>query len=189
MSKPSLDTVIKRCLKNEVRAQEELYKLTYEALFNCALRYGKDKEEGQWIFNLAMLKIFNSLDRFKLGTNYLGWATTIIVRSSINYLRQNINHEKMMVRVDNDDYVNQGFELNEGLNRLEAERILELIQTLPDRERLVFSMYEIDGYTHVDIEAETGIKKNTSKWLLASAKKTLRKEVSMLYELKPCSNE
>ncbi len=185
-----IEDIIDKCRGGENRvAQRELYEYTYRKLLVCTLRYAKEREEGQWIFNLAMFKIYDSLDGYAKGTNYLAWARNILVRTSIDYLRKNAKNRSMMVPVEIQDDITLSREVNLALDSLETEQIITVIQALPERERLIFSMYEIDGYSHVEIEKHSGIKKNTSKWLLACAKKSLRKSIKGLYRIKKYSNE
>ncbi len=167
-------------MKQDRPAQEKLYNHTYGHLLGVALRYTKDREEAQWIFNLAMLKIFRSLSKYTPGTNYMAWARTIIVTTSIDHFRKSSKHSKLLVPVDFSEDDGKGQVLNEALDKIATEKILELIQGLEERERMIFSMYEIDGYKHREIEEMTGIKSNTSKWLLAQAKKKLRSKASFL---------
>jgi len=50
-------------------------------------------------------------------------------------------------------------------------------------------MYEIEGYKHAEIEKETKINQNTSKWLLAKAKKSLQFMINNSFNLKNHKNE
>lgn len=185
-----IEHIIKSCLKgNNRKAQKELYEYTYVHLLNSALRYTKDKNEAQWIFNIAMLKVFKSLSSYQKGSNYLGWARTIITRTCIDYIRKNSKHKETLVPIVSEKQTNEKHVINKALDKMEADKIIDLIQGLPERERLIFSMYEIDGYSHVEIQETTGIKKNTSKWLLAKSKKMLKEKLVNIYNIKSFSNE
>jgi RNA polymerase sigma-70 factor (ECF subfamily) len=94
-----------------------------------------------------------------------------------------------MVPVDIQQYENQATDFETGLNNLETEDIITLIQKLPDNERLIFTMYEIEGYKHSEIEKETKINRNTSKWLFVKAKKSLQFMINNSFNLKNHKNE
>ncbi len=189
MTELVLEELIEQCKTGERKAQRELYEHTYAKLLNASQRYTPGKEEAQWVFNHAMLKVFANLENYKENTNYLAWARTIIVKTAIDYLRKRIREDKMVVPIEAYDQDMASQEINTVLSQLETEAIIGLVQSLPDKERLVFSLYEIDGYSHVDIEKECNINQNTSKWLLAKAKKELRKKVSAMYQMKKSANE
>ena len=54
---------------------------------------------------------------------------------------------------------------------------MEFIQELPNQYQLVFSLYELDGYSHRQISALTGITEGTSKSNLFRAKMNLKKQI------------
>ena len=63
---------------------------------------------------------------------------------------------------------------NDAFLALDAEYILQAIQELPDATRMVFNLYELEGYRHADIAELLNISVGTSKWHLSEAKNRLR---------------
>lgn len=179
-----LKIIIEKCINSDRVGQYLLYDFTYKNLITAIALYTKDKTERDWVFNLGMLKVFSSLKNYQLGTNYLGWARTILVRSAIDHIRKNKSYNDQLAPVEVDDRTVNLSELNDALNTLENESLIKLIQSIPENERLIFTMYEIDGYTHTEIEKMTSINKNTSKWLLGKARKSLQKNAVIFFDLK-----
>ena len=52
-----------------------------------------------------------------------------------------------------------------------------IIQELPDRYRLVFNLYVLDGYSHQDIAAMLDITTGTTKSNLARARIILKEKI------------
>lgn len=179
-----LNEIIRKCIRSDRKGQHELYNFTYQNLITAVALYTKDRTEQDWVFNLGMLKVFSSLEKYQLNTNYLGWARTILVRSAIDHIRKNKSYNDHLSPVEIDEREVNTTELNQALNTLENESLIKLIQSIPENERLIFTMYEIEGYTHVEIEKMTAINKNTSKWLLAKARKSLQKNANKFFDLK-----
>lgn len=169
----SLSEVIQACQQGDRAAQQVLYTQTYAQLAAAVAIYCKDATDRDWVFNLGMLRIFGSLDNYQLKTNYMGWARTILVRAAIDHLRKNKSYNEHLAPVTPTEMENTVSVLNDALADIQTEVLIMLIQALPERERLIFSLYEIDGYTHKEIEKMTDIKMNTSKWLLTKARKAL----------------
>lgn len=184
----NLNTILKKCLSQDRIAQQQLYSYTYTHLCAAVAVYSKDNSEKDWVFNLGMLKIFKGLSKFEPNSNYLGWARTILVRSAIDHIRSNKKHSKNLSPIEIETQHVSSDDFNNIMNNLETEAIIELLQGLPERERMVFSMNELDGYTHKDIEELTAININTSKWLLAKAKKTLRSMINNSQDFKMLRN-
>ncbi len=187
--KNEISNIIKAAQQGQRSAQKKLYEHTYTNLLNCVLIYSKDLNDAQWLFNMGMMKVFGSIEKFELGTNYEAWASVILIRSCIDYFRKNKKYNETLVPVVIEDYNDKAIDVNNAINNLETGAIIELVQQLPEKERIVFSMYEIDGYSHVEISEMVGINKNTSKWLLAKSKKALRQKLNAVYNLKNSINE
>ncbi|MFT7443039.1 MAG: RNA polymerase sigma factor (sigma-70 family) [Maribacter sp.] len=57
--------------------------------------------------------------------------------------------------------------------------MLELIQKLPDRYRLVFNLYVLDDYSHKEIAEMLKISEGTSKSNLSRARQILKKQIEV----------
>jgi RNA polymerase sigma factor (sigma-70 family) len=57
--------------------------------------------------------------------------------------------------------------------------LLELIQKLPDRYRLVFNLYVLDDYSHKEIAEMLKISEGTSKSNLSRARQILKKQIEV----------
>ena len=55
--------------------------------------------------------------------------------------------------------------------------LLNLIQELPERYRMVFNLYVMEGYTHKEIGELLQINEGTSKSQLFEAKRALQKAI------------
>jgi hypothetical protein len=60
-----LKNIIPQCINQERKAQKKLYDYTYMELGTAVALYTKDYSERDWIFNMGMFKIFNSLENYK----------------------------------------------------------------------------------------------------------------------------
>jgi len=58
--------------------------------------------------------------------------------------------------------------------------LLNCIQQLPDRYRLIFNLYALDNYSHKEIAKLLNISEGTSKSNLSRARKILKNKLEML---------
>ena len=65
-----------------------------------------------------------------------------------------------------------------GIDKLNLDDLLRLIQQLPNGYRTVFNLYLIEGYSHNEISKMLEMEVSTSKSQLARAKKYLRELVN-----------
>jgi len=61
------------------------------------------------------------------------------------------------------------------------EKLLELIQSLPEGYRMVFNLYVFEDYSHKEIASSLNITENTSKTQLMKARRHLKKKINELY--------
>jgi len=60
---------------------------------------------------------------------------------------------------------------------ISLDYLLTIIQELPDRYRLVFNLYVLDGYSHKEIATLLDISQGTSKSNLARARVILKDKI------------
>jgi RNA polymerase sigma-70 factor (ECF subfamily) len=66
-------------------------------------------------------------------------------------------------------------EYSDIIDKISTDELIKLIQQLPEGYRLVFNLYEIEGYTHKEIAQLLNISEGTSKSQLHKAKQFLQK--------------
>lgn len=168
----NLNHIIKSCIHGDEKAQRELYLSYRTKWYMMAMRYGKNKQQADDIFQEGLIQIFNSLHLFdKKKGNFNTWSTRILVYAALKFLKKHnwIDHFKNLDEVfDYEDQQETVFE------KLAAKELTTIIQQLPLGYRLVFNLYAIEGYSHKEIAAELGISEGTSKSQLSKARKQLR---------------
>lgn len=84
-----LNQLIKECIRNNLLAQEKLYKYYYEDMFCACLRYTEDAHDVLSILYDAFLKVFLHISQYKkeLG-NFKAWLSAIVINTAINYTRR-----------------------------------------------------------------------------------------------------
>ncbi len=162
-------------IKKDRTAQKQFYDFIYENLFHIPNRYNKTKRLAEEIFNDAMLKIFESLNKQKKIDNALAWSSKIIFNTTIDSLRKEIKMSERFSYPDELPITESS--MNNALDHLAIEELFECIQTLDRNQLAVFSLYEIDGYSHKEISELINISVSNSKYLLHMAKKELRVKV------------
>ncbi|MDW7690785.1 RNA polymerase sigma factor [Flammeovirgaceae bacterium SG7u.111] len=171
-------TCIKACLKGKRTAQEELYKSYYGYGMSIAMRYAGNKEEAEEIFNDSFMKVFGKLKLYDLNKSFKGWVRRIIINTSIDYYRGKNQIEKGTICLEGASDITYSYDI---ISKLTAEQILTLLQKLPDKYRLTFNLYELEGYSHQEISEKMNIPVGTSRSNLTRAKNILREKVKELF--------
>lgn len=164
------EELIEGCRRQDRQAQKRLYDQYASKLFALCCRYIKDKMEAEDVLITAFTKILNRIDQYTGEGNFEGWMRKVVVNDALSYLRKNKN---MYLETD---IAAADFEPDEKLeDKLEAEDLLKMIESLPTGYRIVFNLYAIEGYSHKEIGEQLGISENTSKSQLSRARVALQK--------------
>ncbi|SDB62395.1 RNA polymerase sigma-70 factor, ECF subfamily [Flavobacteriaceae bacterium MAR_2010_188] len=167
----SLEQLIDQCKKEDAKAQSQIYKLFASKLFSVSLKYSKNYVEAEDTLHDAFVTIFNKISQYKGNGSFEGWMKRITVNTALQKYRGagvfnlvNENQiEDVVVEIDEED--------------LSMEFLLKIIQELPDRYRLVFNMYALDGYSHKEISKMLDISVGGSKSNLSRARLILKEKI------------
>lgn len=171
-SEEDIQILIRGCLRNDRRAQEELYKRYFPAMMSLCLRYVPDRSDAVEVLNDAWLKIFKQLARYDEAKAALyTWMRTILINTALDALRRQAVIRKREVRGEDND--EPGID-NDAISKLSGDELLGLIGQLPFTTRLVFNLYSIDGFSHREIADMLGISEGTSRWHLSDARRQLK---------------
>ena len=158
--------LVVECKQGSKKACYELYKLYSKAMLNVAFRIVGNIGDAEDVLQEAFLDVFTRIDSFRGETTFGLWLKQIVINKSINQLR------KRKVDFVNIDEVEVAEEEEADLGDLElkAEEIRQAIMSLPDRYRVVLSLYLLEGYDHSEIAHVLKISEGTSRSQFMRAK-------------------
>lgn len=172
-----LKKIIKECASGNKRAQEKLYHMLAPKMFGVCLRYAKDKTEAEDNLQDGFIKVFQNIGRFRHEGSLEGWVRRIMVNVSLEKFRK----QHLMHPVEDVSIYEEPQTSDDILAKISAHELMELIQQLPPRYRMVFNLNIMEGMNHKEISDEMNISVGTSKSNLARAREILKRKVAELY--------
>ncbi|NBQ48343.1 MAG: RNA polymerase sigma factor [Sphingobacteriia bacterium] len=169
--------LIALCIKQDRRAEHELYKRSYSYLMGICMRYARDKDSASAALNIGFMKVLKNLSSYDQQVPFNVWTRKIMVNTLIDEYRK-IKREREKVVYVETYYDNSDFcEVNQALERMDYRHLLNQISLLPEATRKVFNLFAIDGYAHKEIAEMLGISQGTSKWHLNAARQKLKEYI------------
>ena len=168
--------LIGQCLKGDRVAQKKLYENHFHDLYAICMRYAKNTDDAKDVLQDGFVKIFGKLKSYTGEGSFNGWMKLVMVHTALDFYRKQKREATVSYELESDDRVECDIEEN-----ISVKEILELINKLPDMQRLVFNLYILEDYTHRDIAKELNISEGTSKWYLCEARKTMKKLIEKMY--------
>ncbi len=167
----SLEELINNCKKGNRKAQEQLYRKYSHILFGICLKYSRNKTEAEDNLHDSFMTIFNKIGQFQSKGSFEGWIKRITVNTVLQKYR---NEEYLNVVTEN---IEEETEIDSEYMDIDLPTLLRYIQELPNKYRLTFNLYVLDGYTHKEIGEMLGTSSGTSKSNLARARTILKKKI------------
>ena len=169
--------IIEDCVSGNVRAQETLYNLLAPKMFGVCLRYSKDYTEAEDSLQEGFIRVFTYLKNFRHEGSLEGWVRRIMVNVSLEKFRK----QNVMYTVEDISIYDSKHSSNDTIEKITADELIELIQELPPRYRMVFNLFVMEDMSHKEISEMMQISEGTSKSNLARGREILKRKVTELY--------
>ena len=165
------------CKTGDQRAQFQIYKLYYKAMYNTSLRIVNDPMEAEDVMQESFLSAFEKIDTYSGTVSFGAWLKKIVINRSLDALSR-----RKAIFEDIDSHIGIRDESSDDLLRKEeadikVEEVKEAINRLPDGYRIILSLYLLEGYDHDEIGEILSISSSTSRSQLSRAKQKLVAEL------------
>ncbi len=167
----SLKELVHNCKKGNRKAQEQLYKQYAGILFGVCLKYSRNKTEAEDNLHDSFMTIYQKIDQYQFKGSFDGWLKRVTVNTVLQKYRK---EEYLTVITDN---VEEETKVETGYVQVDLPVLLKYIQELPNKYRLTFNLYVLDGYSHKEIAELLGTSIGTSKSNLARARMILKEKI------------
>lgn len=168
----TLEELIKQCKKGDALAQGALYKRYASTLFSICLKYSPNYTEAEDNLQDAFITIFKRIEQFEGKGSFEGWIKRITVNTALQKYRKQKTFD-----IPDEGQIEEAEEEVIDTN-IPLSFLLQVIQELTDRYRLVFTMYVLDDYSHKEIASMLNISEGTSKSNLARARQILKQKIN-----------
>ena len=177
--KPEL---LKELINGSRKAQRELFDMFYKPMMRVSRIYCTNDDDAKSIVLEAFMDVYNNIEKFDGKASFKTWFNKIVVNRALNQYRKNkkiAQREPALEPLMMQESFDAGEAGADIIQKITADEILTVIQTLPETERLVFTLYVIDDYAHKDIALELGFSEPTSRWHYSNARKRLQEKLKM----------
>lgn len=172
--------LIKSSIRGDADARRALYDRYVQYLSAVCSRYITDRADVKDVLQEALVKIFQSLDRFEWrGEGSLrSWMARIVVNECLKFMRDNRRLDMFVTMPELPDVPDDEDDDAEiSVEDVPPDVIHSMIRELPDGYRTVFNLFVIEGRSHREIAKVLGISEATSASQFHRAKKILSKRI------------
>lgn len=167
--------LVERAVAGDAGAERELYERNVDRVYRLAWRLADgDPELARDFTQEAFVRAFDRLPAFRGDAAFSTWLHSIAVSVGLNGMRRVKRRRERETGLSEAAAV-RGPEIAEtGLR----DRLRRAVATLPEKYRVVFVMFDVEGYSHEEIAETLNMPTGTSKARLSRARARLRLELA-----------
>ena len=173
--------IISRCRQGDKDAFRWVVQTHQRMIFSLALKMLCDEEEAKDMVQETFIRVWQSIKGFDTQKTFSTWVYTIASRLCIDRLKR----ARKVVALPEDELVLRRF-ASDGDEQLSLENkewvsiVRTLAENLSDKQRLVFTLCQLEGLPSAEVEQITGLDARQVKSNLYVARLTIRKRLNDL---------
>lgn len=171
--------LIGRVRAGDSTAFDGLVALYMRPAFQMAYRVVGHREDAEDLVQESFLAAYQYLDSFDADRPFGPWLNRIVMNRGAN-LRRSRMRRQMEPEVES---VSAAPSALEESTRTEArELLLRALATLNERQRMIVTLFDVDGLTSTEIGERLSLAPGTVRWHLHEARRVLRGALSSYFE-------
>jgi len=163
--------LIRRSAAGELDAFEELVLLKQDRVFRTAYQVVRNAEDARDVAQLVFVRLWRVIRRYRPERKLDTWLYRITVNLAVDYRR----HQGRGVEVPLEQAEQTAGNPADSAGSRELRRVYETVAgELTDRQRMIFTLREVDGLQTEEIARSLGVTTSTVRNTLFQARAVLR---------------
>lgn len=181
MTSETENQILSRCKDGDKTSFRWVVQTYQRRMFSLALKMLADEEEAKDVVQETFIRVWQRLDSFDLQRPFSTWIYTIATRLCLSRLRQKKAvrpteaDEQVLCRYASDTDSHHALE-----NREWVSIVTLMAEGLSSKQRLVFTLCQLEGLPSHEVEQITGMNARQVKSNLYAARQTIRKRLKGL---------
>ena len=173
------DLLVRRAQRGEPEALDELIRRNYRLIHRWALVKTGDGDDADDVTQRVLIQLFRKLGTFRGSSSFHSWLYRLTSNAAGELHRRTGARERAVAKWEE----RQGGEGSEPevLGRIAGSEAAEVARTffseLPERQREVFDLVELQGYTAAEVAEMLLMNASTVRVHLLRARRTLRARI------------
>ncbi|HEX6927230.1 MAG TPA: sigma-70 family RNA polymerase sigma factor [Longimicrobiaceae bacterium] len=164
--------LVERVRAGDVEAYDLLVVRHMKRAYSVAYRLLGQREDAEDLVQDAFLAALEKIDTFKQGRSFAPWFYRILVNRGLNSRKSRSLRRMDALPPEISDASRSPLRDTE---RAELkERLAEVLRTLPPRQKSIVELFELEGFSSLEIAEILGLSDGTVRWHLHQARAKLR---------------
>jgi len=143
--------VIQSCRKNNRKAQVEVYKIYYKAMYNTSLRITNNATDAEDIMQESFLDAFRKIKSYNGDGSFGAWLKRIVINKSLDFVKARQSRMSLGQKIMEQEEQKQDEESETADIDAKLQEVKSAMEKLPDDYRIILTLFLIEGYDHQEI--------------------------------------
>jgi RNA polymerase sigma-70 factor (ECF subfamily) len=170
--------LIRRVKDGEREAFDRLVRRHLQRAYAVAYRVVQNREDAEDMVQEGFMAALKNIDRFELGRPFAPWLHRIIMNRALSARRSRAF--QLTDTLPEQQAGEEASPLTLALRGEVMDRFRASLADLPDRQRLVIELHDVDGFSAEEIGDQLGVAAGTVRWYIHQARRTLRDALAPL---------
>lgn len=167
--------IIARAKQGDQQAFHQLYQSYHRRIYALCWRMLADKDSAEDVCQEVFVQLWQKINNFRGESKFSTWLHSVATNIVLGHLRKQKNWLQRIFSIEDHQTAETTVELQDDA---EFSSLDKQIQRLPERARLVFVLFAVEGYRHEEISQMLGMAVGSSKSQYHRAKSLLRESLS-----------
>jgi len=178
MDKPTLNELIKRSKQNDPKSFRIIVETHQSLIYSLAFRIMCNEEEAKDIVQETFIKVWLNLSKFDLERKFSTWVYAITAHLCLDKLKSKKCHFAIELTDTNlNDFISVENAEQKLLNAELGKIILALTNDLTPKQKIVFTLRDLEEMEVAEIEEITGLSAKKIKSNLFLARQNIRQKL------------
>jgi RNA polymerase sigma-70 factor, ECF subfamily len=174
--------LVRRVRDGDTAAFDELVKAYMRQVFQVAYRVVGHREDAEDLLQDCFLAAYQYLDSYDVDRPFGPWITRIVLNRGANLRR---SRARRATEPETDAVSPAPSALDEATRAEARAKLEEVMATLNERQRMIVTMFDVDGMTSTEIGERLELAPGTVRWHLHEARRVLRSALARFIEEEP----
>jgi len=162
---------IEQAKNGDEKAFRSLYESNVSSLYRFMNQFSKNIAEVEDWVQRGFIGAFGHLHQFQGGSKFSSW----LFRIAINEMRSDRRRPDLVTSVGSFD--DNLMDKESTVEQFEWDSTMKVfLDQLDETKRMVFILYEVEGYSHAEIATILGLGESTSRTVLSRTRQFLKKQ-------------
>ncbi len=176
----AVTSLVRQAQAGDQQALNEVLRRSYEQIHRWAISLTGDPDDADDVTQDVLILLHRRIGQYRERSRFTTWLYRVTRNAAGDHFRRSSRRERAVKR-STEEAGDAGYQKGTQLDELHASDVADLVRTLfvdlPDRQREVFDLVDLQDWSPVEVSQALDMKPVTVRAHLHRARRAIRKRI------------